>query len=70
MEHGRMLNSQSRGPGFEFLVDISFRSLPKYIYIVVARICCVAGMLPREAELVSGKTGRSGQEKCNAVSSV
>ena len=24
-------------------------------------------MLPRKAELVSEKTGRSGQEKCNAV---
>ena len=36
-------------------------------WIVVARICCMARMLPGEAELVSEWTGLPGEEKCEAL---
>ena len=35
--------------------------------LVVARNCCMARMLPGEAELVSEWTGASGEEKCEAL---
>ena len=31
--------------------------------LVLARYCCLGRMLPREAELVSERTGLSGEEK-------
>ena len=35
--------------------------------LVLARNCCVARMLPKEAELVSERTGLPGEEKCKAL---
>ena len=35
--------------------------------LVLARNCCLARMLPGEAELVSEWTGLSGEEKCKGL---
>ena len=44
-----------------------YRQWWKCEQIVIARNCCVARMLPREAELVSEWTGLPGEEKCKAL---
>ena len=48
---GRMPHSQSCEPGFEYLASIDGGG--NVSDLVVARNCCMARMLPREAELVS-----------------